>query len=94
VVECFMQKTRQLERIVKGFANHRRIEIMALLDRSPELSVLEISDALKINFKTGSEHIRRLAAAGLVMKRNEGSSVRHALTHIGKFILKFLRTLE
>jgi len=89
-----MKKPRQLERIVKGFANHRRIEILMLLEKTPELSLIEISDELHINFKTGSEHIRRLAIAGLVMKRNVGSSVRHALTSDGKLILKFLRTLE
>ena len=89
-----MKKPRQLERIVKGFANHRRIEILVLLDKTPELSLIEVSDELHINFKTASEHIRRLAIAGLVMKRNAGSSVRHALTNSGKSILKFLRTLE
>ncbi|MDP2598811.1 MAG: hypothetical protein Q8P49_03205 [Candidatus Liptonbacteria bacterium] len=89
-----MQKSRQLERIVKGFANHRRIEIATLLDKSPELSLFEVADLLKINFKTASEHIRRLVIAGAVMKRNEGSAVRHALTDRGKSILKFLRTLE
>lgn len=89
-----MKKPRQLERIIKGFANHRRIEIMILLEKAPELSLIEISDELKINFKTGSEHIRRLVLAGLVMKRNAGASVRHALTNEGKLILKFLRTLE
>ena len=87
-------KTRKLERIVRGFSNHRRIEIIMLLERKPELSVIEISYELGINFKTASEHIRRLAIAGLVMKRNEGSSVRHALTLTGKLTLKFLRTLE
>ena len=89
-----MKKPRQLERIVKGFANHRRIEIMDLLAKTPELSLSEISDVLRINVKTGSEHIRRLAIAGLVMKRSEGSSVRHALTKEGNNILKFLRILE
>ena len=89
-----MRKPRQLERIVKGFANHRRIEIMELLAKEPELSVFEVSDKLRINFKTGSEHIRRLAIAGLVLKRNDGSSVRHALSESGKYVLKFLRTLE
>lgn len=89
-----MKTPRQLERIVKGFSNHRRIEILALLEKKPELSVFEISDALKINFKTGSDHIRRLAIAGLVVKRNEGSMVRHALTKSAKDILKFLRILE
>jgi len=89
-----MKFTRQLERIVKGFANHRRIEIMMLLERTPELSVIEIADALRINFKTASEHIRRLAIPGLVLKRNEGNNVRHVLSPLGKTILKFLRRLE
>lgn len=89
-----MQKPRHLERIVKGFANHRRIEIAALLDQKPELSLIEIADALRINFKTACDHVRRLTIAGLVMKRNEGSAVRHALTSQGNLILKFLRTLE
>lgn len=89
-----MQKPRHLERIVKGFANHRRIQILTLLERMPELSVSEVSEELEINFKTASEHIRRLAIAGLVMKRNEGNNVRHALNATSKSILKFLRTLE
>ena len=89
-----MRQTRQLERVVKGFANHRRIEIMMLLEKKPELSLFEIADELKINFKTASEHTRRLAYAGVVFKRNEGSAVRHALSPVGKSILKFLRTLE
>lgn len=89
-----MYKTRKLERITKGVANHRRIEIMCLLTKKSELSVIEIAEILQVNFKTVSEHIRRLALAGLVQKRNEGSAVRHALTSRGHAILKFLRTLE
>ncbi len=89
-----MKKTRELERIVKGFANHRRIEIMQLLGREPELSVSEISEKLDVNFKTISEHIRRLGIAGLLMKRSDGTSIRHKLTSTGISILKFLRTLE
>ncbi|OGG53745.1 hypothetical protein A3H16_04325 [Candidatus Kaiserbacteria bacterium RIFCSPLOWO2_12_FULL_53_8] len=85
---------RQLERIVRGFSNHRRIQIMNLLQKRPEMSVEEISSTLNINGKTGSEHIRRLAIAGHVVKRNEGNSVRHKLTKRGQSILKFLRTLE
>lgn len=89
-----MQRPRQLERIVKGFANHRRIEILTLLEKKPELALFEIADELNINFKTASEHVRRLAIADLVMKRNEGNHVRHALSLQGKSILKFLRILE
>ena len=89
-----MLKTRELERIVKGFANHRRIEILELLEKSPELSIIEISQTLKVNFKTVSEHVRRLAISGLVLKRNQGPSVRHKISPQAKLILKFLRTLE
>lgn len=89
-----MKKSRHLEIITKGFANHRRIEILALLKKSPELSVVEIAETLNVNFKTISEHIKRPAIAGLVMKRNDASSVRHALTPRGNTVLKFLRTLE
>lgn len=63
---------RQLERIVKGFANHRRLEMMELLSREPELSLSEVTTKLKINLKTGAEHLRRLALAGLVLKRAAG----------------------
>ena len=85
---------RKLERIVRGFSNHRRIEIMELLHREPELSVIEISNRTGVNFKTAADHTRRLAIAGLVMKRNEGAAVRHRLTFQGLHVLKFLRTLE
>ncbi len=84
----------QLERIVKGFANHRRIEILELLSKEPELSVADISEKLNVNFKTISEHIRKMAVAGLVLKRYESSSVRHKLTGRALATLKFLKALK
>jgi len=85
---------RQLERIVKGFANHRRIQIMSLLKAEPELSLSEISTRLKIDIKTASVHVSRLTVAGLVLKRSEGLWVRHRLTRRAEKVLVFLRTLE
>lgn len=89
-----MLKTRRLERIVKGFANHRRIQIMELMDKEPELSLAEVSTKLKINIKTASEHIRRLTISGHVLKRSRGNNVLHKLSPLGLSILKFLRKLE
>jgi len=89
-----IQNPHHLQRLVRGFANHRRIEIVNLLDRKPELTVADIAEELNINFKTASEHIQRLAIAGLLMKRYHGPSVHHKLTSRGKIILKFLRILE
>ncbi|KKW08757.1 MAG: Transcriptional regulator, ArsR family [Candidatus Kaiserbacteria bacterium GW2011_GWA2_49_19] len=85
---------RNIERIVKGYANHRRLEILDLLHKEPELSVEDISEKLKIGYQNASDHIRRLAIAGLVAKRNEGPSVRHKLTPRAEAILVFCKTLE
>ncbi len=91
-----MQKMeyRKLERIVKGFANHRRLQILELLQKEPELSVQEVSDRLKSDVKNISAHISKMAISGLVMKRNEANAVRHKLTNRGKSILQFVRIIE
>lgn len=83
-----------LERIVKGFANHRRLRILELLQREPELSVVEIARVINTDLKNASEHIRRMAIAGLVLKRSSGKYVRHRLTPLAAAILKFLRQLS
>lgn len=85
---------RALERTVKGFANHRRLEILELLKRSPELSVEEIADRLRIGYENASDHIRKLAIAGLVMKRHQARDVRHKLTPRAIHVLTFCKTLE
>ncbi len=85
---------RKVERVVKGFASHRRLEILELIKQEPELSVEEVADKLSIGYKNVSEHIRKLAIAGLLIKRNDGSSVRHKITPRAQSILIFCRTLE
>ena len=84
----------QIERIVKGFSNHRRIEILELLKSRPELSLSDIAEILKTNFRTVSDHIKKMATAGLVLKRTDGLSVRHKITERGIKVLQFLKSLE
>jgi DNA-binding transcriptional ArsR family regulator len=60
-----------------------------LLNRKQELSVEEISKAIKTNFNNSSGHINKLVVAGLVMKRHDGNFVRHKLTKRGETTLKF-----
>jgi len=85
---------RKVERIIKGFGNHNRLRILELVAKEPELSVEEISERLKIGYMNASDHIRKMAIAGLVLKRNEGSAVRHKLTARAFSILSFCKTLE
>lgn len=85
---------RELEKIIKGAGNHRRIEVIYILAKQPGLTVTQLSENLKVNYKTISEHLRRLCHSGLIEKRYQGAEVQHTLTDLGKTILKFLRILE
>lgn len=82
------------EIVVKGFAHRRRIQILKLLERKGNLSIFDISNELKTDFRTVSHHTKLLASAGLITKHADFRMVRHVLTPRGRAILTFLRTLE
>lgn len=84
---------RRVERIVKGFSNHHRIRILSLLEKEPGLPLNEIAEELKLNFRTVSEHTKKLVASGLILKKYKGSIVQHQMTELGKDILRFCKKL-
>lgn len=86
------KNSKQLERVFKGIANHRRIDILDLIDKNDNISLMEIADQLKCNFKTISEHTKKLVAAGLVNKEYKGRTVTHFLSPYGEKMLKILKT--
>jgi DNA-binding MarR family transcriptional regulator len=82
-----------LERIVRGFANHRRIQILYLLDETPDVELRSIATRCGIKMQTATEHTRRLVAADLIRKRKKGRSVLHACTPLAGRVLQFLNGL-
>lgn len=87
-----MNKTpRQLERHLKGLANHRRIEILDCIARNDGIILESIADNLECNIKTISEHTRRLYQAGLVNKKYYGRAVMHSLSPYGKQFYSFIK---
>ena len=84
---------RGLERIIKGFANHRRLQILELLKKEPELSVEAISERLNAGYMNTSDHLRKMAIAGLLLKRSQGPAVLHKLTPRAEAILAFCKKL-
>lgn len=83
-----------VEKVVKAFANKNRLKILEFLDKHPESTLSDISDALKIEVKNCSAHISKLSTAGLVIKKYQSINVIHKLTKRGKIILSFVRMLE
>ncbi|MEX1045187.1 MAG: winged helix-turn-helix domain-containing protein [Chthoniobacterales bacterium] len=62
--------------IASGLANHRRIEIIRLLQTRGSLSVSEVATECRIDVATASQHAKRLHEAGLIKKRAEGRKVQ------------------
>lgn len=87
-----IKTAKQMERHLKGIANHRRIEIITLIAKNPGLGLEDISDRLGCNFKTISEHTKKLVVAGLVNKKYHGRSVSHSLSPYGEIFYKFITT--
>ncbi len=85
---------KKLERHFKGVSNHRRIQILLLIASKPELSLIDIADAVHGNMKTIAEHVRRLVIAGLVEKRHAGREVQHVLTPYGRTFHGFIKTFS
>ena len=91
--EMTRDKLRELQRTVRGFANHRRIEILMLLGSNPSVDLTQIANRIGIQFKTCHEHSRRLAEAGLVSKQPKGRRVEHSITPLGRRVLSFLKQI-
>lgn len=85
-----LKTAKQLERYFKGTANHRRIEILLLVLKNPGISLDKISESLNCNFKTISEHSRRLVQAGLLNKNYKGNIVEHRVSPYGKMFCDFI----
>ena len=87
-----MKTAKQLERYFKGVANHRRLEILHLIDKNNGISLEKIARELECNIKTISEHTRRLVQAGLLNKKYQGREVAHSLSPYGKRFINFTKT--
>jgi DNA-binding transcriptional ArsR family regulator len=88
------KSARQMERHIKGVANHRRIDILFLVADHKGMSVDVIAAKLKCNMKTISMHLITLEHAGLIRKRKQGLNVVHELSPYGTMIHKFLTVFQ
>lgn len=89
-----LKTTKQMERHLKGMANHYRIQILLLLAERGKKTLGEIVKALAANEKTIGEHTRRLYLAGLVNKKYRGAAVEHTLSPYGKTFVQFLKSFQ
>ena len=89
-----MKTAKQMERHLKGMANHYRIEILLLIAANEKITLDGIARAINANEKTLGEHTRRLSAAGLINKNYHGRFVEHSLSPYGKTFVNFLKSFQ
>jgi len=89
-----IKTAKQMERHLKGMANHYRIEILLLIAKSEGITLENIINTLSANEKTLGEHTRRLYQAGLVNKKYRGKFVEHTLSPYGKIFARFLKAFQ
>ena len=85
---------KQMERHLKGVANHWRIAILLLISEERGISVDSITSSLRGNFKTISDHTRRLHLAGLIDKKYKKNNVLHSLTPYGERFVEFIKAFR
>jgi len=88
------KSAKQMERHLKGIANHHRIEILLLIAERGGITLEDIIETLEANDKTIGEHTRRLNQAGLVNKKYRGKFVDHTLSPYGKIFVRFLKSFQ
>jgi ArsR family transcriptional regulator len=69
-------------RRARAFADPKRLTVLALLRRSPELCGCELQAALSVSHATVSHHMRQLETAGLVRSERRGKWLYYRLTEV------------
>ena len=89
-----IKTAKQMERHLKGIANHYRIAILLLVAERESITLEDIVETLNANGKTIGEHTRRLYLAGLINKDYRGKFVEHSLSPYGKTFVQFLKSFQ
>ncbi len=87
--------SRELAMIYKSLGNIRRILILIYLLKQKELTVGQISELLKLSFKSVSKHLLILENAEIIKKRQIGLNMLYSINkNFPRSILFFLKKLS
>mgnify|MGYP001266173754 CR=1 FL=1 len=84
---------KELEKIFKALANRRRLTILSFIKKKKQANVGEISEAIKLSFKSTSRHLNILVSAGILDKEQNGLFSVHSFSTEQSEILKKILSL-
>lgn len=84
---------KDVEKIMKAFANRRRLAIVAYLKKEKEAAVGDIAGEIHLSVRATSKHLGILAAADIVDKEQRRLQVFYRLSDTQKPIARALINL-
>lgn len=86
-------RMKDLERILKAFANKRRLAILQYLKKSKEANVSDIAEEIGLSFKSTSRHLAVLSGADIVDKEQRSLMVFYKIASQQKVVAKHILSL-
>jgi DNA-binding transcriptional ArsR family regulator len=84
---------KELEKIYKALGNRRRLAIIKFLKTKKEASVTEISEHLKLSFRSTSKHLTVLRQLDIIDREYRYLSVIYSLNQSTHPIIRHFLTL-
>lgn len=79
---------KELERILKAFANRRRLAIIRYLKNEKQASVGDIAESIRLSLKATSKHLGILSSVDIVEKEQKSLMMFYRLSSDQKSISK------
>ena len=74
--------SKELEKILKGLANKRRLAIIRLLSKNDAMRVSDIASFIKLSFKATSKHLLILKQLDIIESQQINREVYYSLLKI------------
>ena len=86
-------KNNDLEKILKSFANRRRLMTLKYLEGRGRASVGQIAEKIRLSFRSTSKHLSVMLASGVIIKKQTGRYVFYELNGRNKTAIKILKVI-
>ena len=84
----------ELERYFRAVANHRRLEMLQVLNRRGPLPLYQVAAAVHLSVKTTNKHLTQLLHTGFVSRTRQGLFVLYRLEDEAKpLVTKLLKLI-
>jgi DNA-binding transcriptional ArsR family regulator len=88
------KKVLELEKVLKAVANRRRIAIVRYVRSHPQATLGDVSDSIKLPYKSASKHVSVLLNAEILHREQQNSNASFSIhPHSSEYVRKLISIL-